>query len=83
MMNIKKIVNALRQTWEAIGPDILTSAEKDVISKDEVIEVVCDCDHVVSHSSLTKNEWDEFCKQPEHIRIPILLEAFPFDDYGW
>ena len=82
-MDKQKIVSALKATWQAIGPDILQSAEEDSIGQDEVIEVVCDCDNPITFGRLTRQEWDNFNKEPDHIRIPILLEAFPFERYGW
>jgi len=83
MIDKTKIIRALRITWDVIGPEILQLTEQDSISKDDVIEAVCDADYVVTHGGLTLEEWREFQSQDDLVKIPVLLDAFPCEEYGW
>ena len=42
----KRISKAANFTWQSIGSDILQVAEADSLAREDVIEVVSDCDYL-------------------------------------
>lgn len=76
----ERITAAAQRTWQAIGGDVLRSANVNSVSREEVVECVMDyidaygndVDAVVEFKTLTYEE-----------REKMLLKAFPFGRYGW
>lgn len=76
----ERITEAANRTWQAIGGDVLRSAEVDSISREEVVE--CVIDYFADYGN-DAEAVAEFNKLPYEEREKMLLKAFPFDSYGW
>lgn len=76
----ERITEAANRTWKSIGGDVLTSAEVDSISRDEVVE--CVIDYIADYGN-DAEAVAEFKKLSYEEKEEMLLKAFPFDRYGW
>jgi hypothetical protein len=80
---MKKRIHAMaNHAWQAIGGDVLeANSGKDMPQKD-VVEVVCDADHMKMHGGDPEayTEWKKlyYAKQTE-----IISEAFTCARYGY
>ena len=81
-----RIKRALQRTWDVIGSDMLTSLQEagqaEEMTRDHVIEVVCDADHLESHGDDRKIV-DVFRELVDVDRLAICKLAFPFESYSW
>jgi len=78
----KRINKAANFTWEAIGSDILQVAEVDSMSREDVIEVVSDCDYLERYGD-DKEAVAAFRNLDIKERHEMLVKAFPCKRYGW
>lgn len=83
----KRIEQMAYQTWQVIGGDILTClAEQglpEVMTKNEVIEAVCDADYMRMHGG-DKEAYEYWKKLPGYKeRMEAVKGAFPYKTYGW
>ncbi len=85
----ERLARLANDTWDIIGGDVLNACEdcgqKAIMSRNNVIEVVCDADHMQTNG----NDPDAYAyylylrdKNPKH-RNKVMKEAFPFARYGW
>ena len=75
------------QTWETIGGDILTCmAEQElpeVMTKDQVIEAVCDASYMKTHGHDIE-AYDFWNNLPTYdTKMEAVKDAFPYETYGW
>lgn len=76
-----KLIDAARDTWGGIAPDVLASSEKSLLRRSEVIEIVLDADHMrgsVNDASLYLR-WRDASRTFKH---DVMREAFPDSYYG-
>lgn len=81
-----RIQSMALRTWSVIGGDILTCTEEmgeePILSRDEVVESVCDADYMMYHGGDKEayNAWDGL---PYESKIQTVKEAFQSERYGW
>jgi hypothetical protein len=76
----KRITEAANHTWQAIGGDVLRSAEADWLPAEDVAECVLDyLDQYGGDSEAVA----AFGKLPFEERMRMLRKAFPLSKYGW
>ena len=78
----KRINKAANFTWEAIGADVLQVAEVDSMSREDVIEVVSDCDYLERYGD-DKEAVTAFRALDTEKRHEMLLKVFRCKRYGW
>ena len=78
----QRINKAANFTWEAIGSDILQVAEVDSMSREDVIEVVSDCDYLERYGD-DKEAVAAFRALDIEERHEMLVKAFLCKRYGW
>ena len=76
----KRISSIANLTWQAIGGDVLHTADADSIPRDEVVE--CVMEHLDQYGD-DPDAVAEFKKLSFEEKQAILLKAFPLDRYGW
>ena len=83
---IKRIHIMANRTWEVIGGDILTLMEEqgegNSITKDGVVECVCDASYMMYHGN-DKEAYEEWNKLEWNDKEKVVSDAFPFKRYGW
>jgi len=72
-----------RRTWEVIGGDILQLFECQSVSKNTVIETVCDADYMMFHGGDKEayKEWRKLDGWNE--KMKAVEGAFTHSRYGW
>lgn len=76
------IINALRDTWQGIGPDLLGEQEEgNTLTGEQVQQAVVSCLHMAEETEPAAYKW--FNNLPVSERQKILDEAFPDETYGW
>lgn len=85
----KRLQALANHTWDMIGGDVLTClsdcGEYPLMKQADVIDVVCDADHMLLHGDdLDAYSYFLFLseKHPNH-RKKVMKEAFPYKQYGW
>lgn len=76
----ERIACAAQKTWQAIGGDILTAAQADSISREEVVEVVMDS---IADYGGDAEAVAEFKPLDFEQKRDMLTKAFPLARYGW
>ena len=83
----ERIERMALQTWDTIGGDCLTcleeAGEKPVMTKDDVIETVCDASYMKTYGGDEEayKHWDAL---PSYEAKKAAVEAaFTFERYGW
>ncbi len=76
----KRISHAAQSTWQAIGGDVLRTAEADWMPRDEVAE--CVMDYIEQYGN-DAEAIAEFKKLGLEEKQAMLLNAFPLARYGW
>ena len=74
-------------TWDQIGGDCLRGleevGEQPIMSKDEVLEIVCDADHMKMYG-LDSEAYEVWKNLPDYdAKLNAIKSAFPFERYGW
>ena len=82
----EKWIEALRRTWNAIGPDLSDgkvrwSDMSFIMTRDEVFEISGDAP-LESHGNLTAEELKEFRNRDRRRDNTLKKEAFPYKRYG-
>lgn len=82
-----RIRNMAQITWEVIAMDILVDSHGNPdysmnISREEVVEIVCDADHMLTFGQDREayQVWKSLSFEERH---EIVASAFPSDCYGW
>lgn len=84
---IKRIHRMANITWDVIGGDILRLKEEcgedPVVSKDEVVECVCDASYMMYHGGDKEafKAWEGLGSYAK--RTKVIRDAFTFNTYGW
>ena len=83
----ERIKRMALQTWNTIGGDCLTCleemGEKPIMTKDDVIETVCDASYMQMHGG-DQEAYDHWNGLPTYEdKKAAVEEAFPFARYGW
>ncbi len=80
-----RMIGMAERTWRRIGVDILTCLEEagvdPIMTRDEVIEVVSDADHIMIHDvdSRAYEHWKSLTREE---KMNVLAEAFSNIVYG-
>jgi hypothetical protein len=83
----KRIHRMANITWDVISGDILTlkkeCGEKPILTKDEVVDCVCDASYMMYHGGDKEafEVWDGIKNYKEQTKI--ISDAFTFNRYGW
>lgn len=80
-----KLIDAMRATWQAIAPDMFECIEEDTMTRDEVVEVVCDANRIQMFGGPDGAELDQlqfnlYCNDNDRF-LEITVEAFPEDTF--
>lgn len=78
----KRMNRAANFTWQAIGDDILKVAEVDSMTREDVIEVVIDCDYLERYGD-DAEAVAAFRALGADERQEMLVKALPCKHYGW
>ncbi len=87
-MDMKKRMELMAlKTWDVIGGDCLTVLEemddRNYMTKDEVIEVVCDAGYMKMHGG-DKEAYEYWSKLPNYDeKMKAIESAFLHERYGW
>jgi hypothetical protein len=76
----KRITEAANRTWQAIGGDVLRSAEADWLPGEDVAECVMD---YIEQFGGDSGAVAEFNKLSFEDKTEMLRKAFPLSRYGW
>ena len=86
----KRAIQALQQTWQAIGSDCLQCTQeaegKDTMSQELVIDCVTSCGYSSGYPAMYGNDDEAVAwlqDQDYETKDRICLAAFPFKNYGW
>jgi len=77
-----RIIDALNNTWDAIGADILEANGKKDITRELVIEVVLDADSFSMYGD-DEEAVAAFRVLEKEERKEVLRKAFPYNRYGY
>ena len=73
------------RTWDQIGGDVLNAVggTEATMPKDEVMEVVCDADHMMTFGD-DKEAYEAWKALPTYKdKLKAIEGAFTYDAYGW
>lgn len=76
------IEQALNNTWQAIGHDILEATGGEAIPRADVVEVVLDANYLEMYGGLSADEVKAFRALSYNKQKAIARNAFPFGRYG-
>ncbi len=82
----EKITISANQAWNTMYPDLLVDEdgnrdESATLTQEEVIEMVCDCEHMEAHGELTREEMKFFYSLPNEMKNRIMKTALPNEIY--
>ena len=79
---VQRMCDALNETWDIIGGDILEANGKKEIPRETVIEVVLDADYFKTYGG-DKEAINAFYFLNKFEREEVLRLAFPYKTYGY
>lgn len=78
----QELIQALRDTWQAVGPDVLGDPEENIyLPRDTVVNMVSECLYFQEYHA--KASIEMFRKMTPEEKRKVLNEAFPDEVYGW
>lgn len=83
----ERIQRMALRTWDHIGGDCLRALEefsdKSVMSKDEVLECVCDAGYMKMYGD-DAEAYEKWSSLPDYdAKLNAIKPAFPYERYGW
>jgi hypothetical protein len=78
----QELIQALRDTWQAVGPDVLGAPEENqTLHRETVMDMVAECLYFQEYHAAAAIKL--FRRMTPDEKTVLMKEAFPDEVYGW